>query len=316
MAAEEKSGGLWRRLKAGLARTREQLSTGIGNLLLGAKAIDAEVLDELEMALLSTDVGMETVQSVMEELTSRVKRKELNDTIALHQALRELLRQRLLPFERPFEVDRSRKPFVVFVVGVNGAGKTTTIGKLAGLLKSQGLNVMLAAGDTFRAAAVEQLQAWGTRNEIPVIAQAQGADSASVIFDAVQAATARGADVVIADTAGRLQAKQNLMEELAKIRRVVARMLPDAPHETLLVMDGGVGQNALSQVREFDNAVPLTGLVVTKLDGTAKAGVLFAVTQASGKPIYFVGVGESVDDLEPFTADKFVDALLPALTTA
>jgi fused signal recognition particle receptor len=312
MAVEEKSAGLWKRLKAGLSRTRDQLTAGIGNLLLGAKAIDALVLDELETALLSTDVGLETVQEVMEELTQRVKRKELNDTVALHHALREVLRQRLIPFERPFVVDARKKPFVVFVVGVNGAGKTTTIGKLAKKLKTEGLGVMLAAGDTFRAAAVEQLQAWGERHGIPVVAQAQGADSASVIYDAVQAATARGVDVIIADTAGRLQAKQNLMEELAKIRRVVARLIPDAPHETLLVLDGGVGQNALSQVSAFNNAVNLTGLVVTKLDGTAKAGVLFAVTKASGKPIYFIGVGEGDDDLEPFAVDKFLDALLPS----
>ncbi|MBM4203320.1 MAG: signal recognition particle-docking protein FtsY [Gammaproteobacteria bacterium] len=310
--ADEEKGGLWKRLKAGLSRTREQLATGIGNLLLGAKAIDAAVLDDLETALLSTDVGMDTVLEVMDQLTQRVKRKELNDTVALHHALREVLRQRLAPFEKPFPIDHSKRPFVIFVVGVNGAGKTTTIGKLAHRFKSEGRAVLLAAGDTFRAAAVEQLQAWGERNGVPVISQPQGADSASVIFDAVQAARARGVDVVIADTAGRLQAKQNLMEELAKIRRVVSRQIPEAPHETLLVLDGGVGQNALSQVKEFDHAVGLTGLVVTKLDGTAKAGVLFAVTRVSGKPVYFIGVGEGTEDLEDFSADKFVDALLPA----
>lgn len=310
MAGEEK-GSLWKRLKAGLAKTREQLATGIGNLLLGAKEIDAEVLDDLETALISTDVGLDTVAEVMDTLTQRVKRKELNDTVALHAALREILRARLAAYEKPFIIDPATKPFVIFVVGVNGAGKTTTIGKLARRLQAENKTVLLAAGDTFRAAAVEQLQAWGERNGVPVIAQAQGADSASVVFDAVQAARARGYDVVIADTAGRLQAKQNLMDELAKIRRVVSRQMPGAPHETLLVLDGGVGQNALSQVREFDAAVQLSGLVVTKLDGTAKAGVLFAVTQASGKPVYFIGVGESSEDLEAFSADKFVDALLP-----
>lgn len=312
---EEKStkgeSGFWKRLKSGLAKTREQLASGVGNLLLGAKEIDANVLEDLETSLITTDVGMETVQDVMAQLTQRVKRKELNDTRALHTALRDLLKQRLLPYQKPFVVQPAR-PFVIFVVGVNGAGKTTTIGKLAKRLQSQGHSVMLAAGDTFRAAAVEQLQTWGERNGVQVIAQSQGADSASVVFDAVKAASARGVDVLIADTAGRLQAKTNLMEELRKIKRVVSRENSGAPHETLLVLDGGVGQNALSQVREFDAAVGVTGLVVTKLDGTAKAGVLLAVTVQSRKPIYFIGVGESVDDLEPFDADKFIDALLPS----
>ncbi len=303
-------GGFWKRLKSGLAKTREQLASGVGNLLLGAKEIDANVMEDLETSLIMTDVGMETVQDVMAELTLRVKRKELNDTRALHSALRDLLKQRLIPYQTPFVIQNAR-PFVIFVVGVNGAGKTTTIGKLAKLLQAQGHSVMLAAGDTFRAAAVEQLQTWGERNGVPVIAQSQGADSASVVFDAVKAATARGVDVLIADTAGRLQAKTNLMEELRKIRRVVSRENSGAPHETLLVLDGGVGQNALSQVREFDAAVGVSGLVVTKLDGTAKAGVLLAVTAQSHKPIYFIGVGEGVDDLEPFDADKFIDALLP-----
>ncbi len=311
---EEKSGkgegGFWKRLKSGLAKTRDQLASGVGNLLLGAKEIDASVMENLETSLITTDVGMETVQEVMAELTQRVKRKELNDTRALHAALRQLLVQKLSLYQKSFVVLPTR-PLVILVVGVNGAGKTTTIGKLAKRLQSQGHSVMLAAGDTFRAAAVEQLQTWGERNGVQVIAQSQGADSASVVFDAVKAATARGVDVLIADTAGRLQAKTNLMEELRKIRRVVSRENADAPHETLLVLDGGVGQNALSQVREFDAAVGVSGLVVTKLDGTAKAGVLLAVTNQSRKPIYFIGVGEGVDDLEPFDADKFIDALLP-----
>lgn len=311
---EEKAGkgegGFWKRLKAGLSKTREQLASGVGNLLLGAKEIDAAVMEDLETSLITTDVGMETVQAVMEALTQRVKRKELNDTRALHQALRQVLKARLVPYEKTLTISGAR-PFVIFVVGVNGAGKTTTIGKLAKRLQSEGHSVMLAAGDTFRAAAVEQLQAWGQRNNVPVVAQSQGADSASVVFDAVQAATARGVDVLIADTAGRLQAKTNLMEELRKIRRVVTRIDPSAPHETLLVLDGGVGQNALSQVREFDAAVGVSGLVVTKLDGTAKAGVLLAVTAQYNKPVYFIGVGEGVDDLEPFVADKFIDALIP-----
>jgi fused signal recognition particle receptor len=308
---EKSEGGFWKRLKSGLAKTREQLTQGVGNLLLGAKEIDAGVLEDLEAALITTDVGMETVQAVMEEVTRRVRRKELNDTRALHSALRELLRQKLLPYEKPLTIQRDAKPFVIFVVGVNGAGKTTTIGKLAKRLRGEGFSVLLAAGDTFRAAAVEQLQAWGARNGVPVVAQSQGADSASVVYDAVQAAAARGIEVVIADTAGRLQAKTNLMEELSKIRRVVTRLHPDAPHEVLLVLDGGVGQNALSQVKEFDAAVGVTGLIVTKLDGTAKAGVLLAVTALARKPVYFVGVGEGVDDLAVFSAEKFVDALLP-----
>lgn len=308
--ATKGEGGFWKRLKSGLSKTREQLASGVGNLLLGAKEIDANVLEDLETSLIMTDVGMETVQDVMAELTARVKRKELNDTRALHSALRDLLKQRLIPYQTPFVIQPTR-PFVIFVVGVNGAGKTTTIGKLAKRLQAQGHSVMLAAGDTFRAAAVEQLQTWGERNGVTVIAQSQGADSASVVFDAVKAATARDVDVLIADTAGRLQAKTNLMEELRKIRRVVSREHSEAPHETLLVLDGGVGQNALSQVREFDAAVGVTGLVVTKLDGTAKAGVLLAVTAQSHKPIYFIGVGEGIDDLEPFDADKFIDALLP-----
>jgi len=308
--ATKGEGGFWKRLKSGLAKTRDQLASGVGNLLLGTKEIDASVLENLETSLITTDVGMETVQEVMAELTQRVRRKELNDTRALHAALRQVLTQRLLPYQKLFVVLPTR-PFVILVVGVNGAGKTTTIGKLAKRLQSQGYSVMLAAGDTFRAAAVEQLQSWGERNGVQVIAQSQGADSASVVFDAVKAATARGVDILIADTAGRLQAKTNLMEELRKIRRVVSRENAGAPHETLLVLDGGVGQNALSQVREFDAAVGVSGLVVTKLDGTAKAGVLLAVTNQSHKPIYFIGVGEGVDDLEPFDADKFIDALLP-----
>ncbi|MCP5180860.1 MAG: signal recognition particle-docking protein FtsY [Pseudomonadales bacterium] len=304
-------GGFWKRLKAGLSRTREQIASGIGDLLLGEREISDEVLDDLETSLLTTDVGAQTVQEVMEELSQRVRRKELNNTRALYGALRTLLTHKLLPFQKPLHIDSARKPFVIFVVGVNGAGKTTTIGKLARRLSQQGHSVMLAAGDTFRAAAVEQLQEWGRRNDVPVIAQGQGADAASVVYDAVQSAMARGVDVLIADTAGRLQAKTNLMEELAKIRRVVSKLLPDAPHETLLVLDGGVGQNALSQAKEFDAAVGVTGLVVTKLDGTAKAGVLLAVTAQAKKPIYYIGVGEGVDDLDPFDAEKFVEALLP-----
>ncbi|MEM7219970.1 MAG: signal recognition particle-docking protein FtsY [Pseudomonadota bacterium] len=309
----EERGGLWKRFKRGLSKTREQLGSGVGNLLLGEKEISDDVLDELETALLVTDVGIDATAAIMERLTARVKRRELNDTVALHGALGEVLLDMLAPMTGEFSVTVESKPCVVFFVGVNGVGKTTTIGKLAHRLKSEGRAVMLAAGDTFRAAAVEQLQTWGERNDVPVVAQAQGSDSASVVFDAVQAGRSRGVDVVLADTAGRLQAKSNLMDELAKIRRVVARIDDQAPHEVILVLDGGVGQNALSQLREFHDTVGVTGLVLTKLDGTAKAGVLFALAHALGErrlPVYFVGVGEAVEDLRPFEPEPFVSALL------
>ena len=307
---DKPKGGLWQRLKVGLSKTRGQLADGVGNLLLGQKEISGQVLDDLEAALLVTDVGVETTREVMAELAQRVKRRELGDTLALHEALAQLLKARLAPLEGTLSIADASRPFVILFVGVNGAGKTTTIGKLAAILKQQGHSVMLAAGDTFRAAAVEQLQTWGERNDIPVIAQRQGSDSASVLFDALQAAQSRGVDVLLADTAGRLQAKSNLMEELAKIKRVIARLDPAAPHEVVLVLDAGIGQNALSQVREFDTAVGVTGLVLTKLDGTARAGVLFNIARQAGKPVYFIGVGESIEDLRPFSADAFVDALL------
>ena len=308
-------GGLWRRLKSSLGKTRGQLAAGVGNLLLGEKEIDDSVMEELETALLLTDVGIDTTREIMAELARRVKRRELNDTLALHGALAALLEDQLQPLSKPFEIarhesDGDKRPHVVFFVGVNGVGKTTTIGKLARLLKAQGHSVMLAAGDTFRAAAVEQLQRWGERAEVPVIAQKQGSDSASVVYDAVQAARARGVDVLLADTAGRLQAKTNLMEELKKVKRVVSRLDEQAPHQVLLVLDASIGQNAISQVREFDAAVGVTGLIVTKLDGTAKAGVLFAIARQIAKPVHFVGIGEGVDDLKPFSPDDFVRALL------
>jgi fused signal recognition particle receptor len=306
-------GSLWRRLKSGLGKTRSQLAEGVGNLLLGEKEIDEGVLDELETSLLLTDVGVDATREIMDELTRRVRRKELNDTLALHAALGGLLKDMLRPLAQTFPLDAqapTHRPFVVLFVGVNGVGKTTTIGKLAKYLQGRGLSVALAAGDTFRAAAVEQLRAWGERNQVAVIAQQQGSDSASVVFDAVQAARSRGLDVVLADTAGRLQAKTNLMEELRKVKRVVGRIDETAPHEVLLVLDAGVGQNALSQVREFDAAVGVTGLVITKLDGTAKAGVLFAIARQTQKPVYFIGVGEAIDDLRPFDPEAFVDALL------
>jgi fused signal recognition particle receptor len=307
---EKNEGGFWSRLRQGLGKTRSQLAEGVGNLLLGKKEIDDQVLEELETALLVTDVGVETTKKVMEALKVRVSRRQLNDTEALHRALQEELVSLLRRVARPLLIPEDRRPFVILVVGVNGAGKTTTIGKIARQLRNEGKSVLLAAGDTFRAAAIEQLETWGRRNDVPVIAQHQGADSASVVFDAVQAAKSRNIDVVLADTAGRLQAKANLMAELSKVKRVMSRLDETAPHEVLLVLDATIGQNALSQVKEFDAAVGLTGLAITKLDGTARAGVLFAVAECSGLPVRYIGVGEKIDDLRPFDADDFVEALL------
>lgn len=306
-----KPGGLFSRLKSGLAKTRSQLAEGVGNLLLGEREIDDSVLEELETALLLTDVGVDTTREVMTELAQRVKRKQLNNTRALHAALASLLEQRLQPLQQRLET-AGHSPYVIFFVGVNGVGKTTTIGKLAKQLQASGKSVMLAAGDTFRAAAVEQLQVWGARNDVPVVAQPQGSDSASVAFDALQSAQSKGVDVLLVDTAGRLQDKAQLMDELKKVHRVVQRIDESAPHEVVLVIDGGVGQNALSQVKLFNEAVPLSGLVITKLDGSAKAGVLFAIAALPDihVPVYYVGVGESIDDLREFEAADFVGALL------
>ncbi len=303
------SGGIWQRFRRGLGKTRSQLASGVGNLILGEREIDETVLDDLETALLVTDVGVETTTEIMAQLRERVSRKELNNTQALHGALADLLKEILKPLQSPFNVTDER-PFVVFFVGVNGAGKTTTLGKLAKRLKDYRFSLLLAAGDTFRAAAVEQLKSWGARNDIGVIAQAQGSDSASVVFDAVQAAKARNIDIVLADTAGRLQAKSNLMDELSKVKRVVQRLDEHAPQEVILVLDAGIGQNAISQAREFDAAVGVTGYVITKLDGSAKAGVLFAIARELPKPVYYLGMGEGEDDLQPFFAGTFVDALL------
>ncbi|WP_263259289.1 signal recognition particle-docking protein FtsY [Pseudomonas oryzihabitans] len=301
--------GFFARLRQGLSKTSASLGEGMASLFLGKKAIDDDLLEELETRLLTADVGVEATGVIMRNLTQKVARKQLADSEALYQALQQELTEMLLPVEQPLVIDTSHKPYVILVVGVNGAGKTTTIGKLAKRLQNDGKKVMLAAGDTFRAAAVEQLQVWGERNRIPVIAQHTGADSASVIFDAVQAAKARGIDVLIADTAGRLHTKDNLMEELRKVRRVIGKLDAAAPHETLLVLDAGTGQNALNQAKQFHNAVPLTGLALTKLDGTAKGGVIFALAKQSALPIRYVGVGEGIDDLRPFEARPFVQAL-------
>jgi len=308
-AAEPTKLGFFARLRQGLSKTSASLGEGMASLFLGKKAIDDDLLEELETRLLTADVGVEATGVIMRNLTQKVARKQLADREALYQALQQELTEMLLPVEQPLVIDTSHKPYVILVVGVNGAGKTTTIGKLAKRLQNEGKKVMLAAGDTFRAAAVEQLQVWGERNRIPVIAQHTGADSASVIFDAVQAAKARGIDVLIADTAGRLHTKDNLMEELRKVRRVIGKLDEAAPHETLLVLDAGTGQNALNQAKQFHNAVPLTGLALTKLDGTAKGGVIFALAKQSALPIRYVGVGESIDDLRPFEARPFVQAL-------
>jgi fused signal recognition particle receptor len=260
--------------------------------------------------LLLTDVGIETTEAIMADLAGQVARRELNDTRALYTSLKTLLVQRLEPLQKVLEV--SHQPHVIFFVGVNGVGKTTTIGKLAKRFQDDGKSVMLAAGDTFRAAAVEQLKAWGERNDVPVIAQKQGSDSASVVYDAYESARARNTDVLLVDTAGRLQAKTQLMDELKKVHRVIKRLDDAAPHSVILVIDGGVGQNALSQVQLFDEAVGLTGLVITKLDGSAKAGVLFAIAAMPdiNVPVHYIGVGESIDDLRDFEADVFVEALL------
>ena len=310
--AEESSDkplGLMARLRAGLARTRANLSDALGDLLGGSRQIDDDLLEDIETLLLTADVGVDATRRIIADLTARVRRKELADPAALGSALREQLAAILHRIEAPDSRPAPGRPLVILMVGINGAGKTTTIGKLARRYKDAGNSVMLAAGDTFRAAAVEQLQTWGERNAIPVIAQATGADSASVIYDALEAATARKIDVLIADTAWRLHTKPILMDELAKITRVMKKIDPDAPHEVMLVVDAGNGQNALNQAVEFHSAVGLTGITLTKLDGTAKGGIIFAIADRLGVPIRFIGVGEGIEDLRPFDADEFVKAL-------
>jgi len=306
-------GGFFGRMKIGLSKTRRSFSQGMATLLIGAKEIDDELLEDIETQLLIADVGVDATRRVVDALTERVSRQELLHSHALFDALQVELTDLLSPRQQPLIINNMHKPFVILMVGVNGVGKTTTIGKLAKRLQREGKKVMLAAGDTFRAAAVEQLQVWGERNNVPVIAQGSGADSASVLFDAFQSAKARGMDVLIADTAGRLHNKNHLMDELSKVVRVLQKIDPHAPHEVMLVVDAGTGQNALNQVRDFDQAVKLTGLTVTKLDGTAKGGVLFNIASRTNLPIRFVGVGESVDDLRPFEAAEFVQALFDEL---
>ena len=305
--AEKK--GFFSRMRAGLAKTRDGFTEGLSDLLLGKKEIDDDLLEDLETQLIMADVGVETTQAIMQRLTDRVSRKELGDSDALYHALIAELQETLATVQAPLTIDSSKTPYVILMVGINGVGKTTTIGKLAKQFQNDGKSVMLAAGDTFRAAAVEQLQVWGERNNVPVVAQHTGADSASVIFDAIQSAKSRGVDVVIADTAGRLQNKDNLMQELQKVVRVMQKLDPSAPHEVMLVLDAGTGQNAISQAKQFKESVGVTGITLTKLDGTAKGGIIFAIAKQFGLPIRFIGVGEQVDDLRPFEADEFVQAL-------
>ena len=299
--------GFFARLKRSLVKTRQNLGSGFVGLFRGKK-IDDELFEELEEQLLIADVGVETTRKIITSLTEHASRKQLKDADALYGKLKEEMSEILSKVEQPLDVS-GKTPYVILMVGVNGVGKTTTIGKMARQFQAQGKSVMLAAGDTFRAAAVEQLQVWGQRNKIPVIAQQTGADSASVIFDAIQAAKARNVDVLIADTAGRLQNKAHLMEELKKIVRVMKKLDEDAPHEVMLTLDASTGQNAVSQAKLFNEAVGLTGITLTKLDGTAKGGVIFAIADQFSIPIRYIGVGEGIEDLRPFKADDFIEAL-------
>jgi len=300
--------GFFNKLKRGLSRTKESIGSGIVSLFRG-KAIDDELFEELETQLLVADVGMDTTVKIIKQLTESSDRKQLKDGDALYQLLKEQMAAILKKVESPLTLKAESGPFVILMVGVNGVGKTTTIGKMAKQFQQQGKKVMLAAGDTFRAAAVEQLQVWGDRNNIPVVAQQTGSDSASVIFDAFQSAKAKNVDVLIADTAGRLQNKEHLMEELKKVVRVMKKIAPEAPHEIMLTLDAGTGQNAVSQTKLFNEAVGLTGISLTKLDGTAKGGVIFAIADQFNIPIRYVGIGEGIDDLRPFSSQDFVNAL-------
>ena len=305
----DESPGFFGRLKARLNRGGASIARELRGLVR-ARKIDAAVLEELEARLLSADVGVEATQEILAELNARVARHELDDVEALLGALRDHVTALLEPCERPLQIERSAKPFVVLVIGVNGSGKTTSIGKLARALREQALSVMLAAGDTFRAAAVEQLQVWAQRTGSAFSAQQTGADPGAVIFDALQAARARGIDVLLADTAGRLHSQSHLMDELKKVKRVIARLDPQAPHEVLLVLDANQGQNALAQAQQFHAALGVTGLVLTKLDGTARGGIVIAIARALGLPIRFIGVGENAEDFGPFNARAFASALI------
>ena len=302
------TGGFFTRLKDGLAKTRRQFTQGLSALFLGKKTLDQALLDDIETALLTADVGVETTQSLIQTLTQKLARKELNDADAAFQCLKSEMKAILsrLPQAAPLT---DARPHVILMVGINGAGKTTTIGKLTHYYQSVGKSVLLAAGDTFRGATIEQLQTWSERNQTPVIAQQPGADTAAVIFDAMEAARARNVDILMADTAGRLHTQVGLMAELQKVKRVLGRLDASAPHETFIVLDASLGQNALQQVKQFHQAIGVTGIIITKLDGTAKGGILFAIAKECGLPIRFIGVGEKINDLRPFDADEFVEAL-------
>lgn len=310
--AEEKL-GFFTRLKKGLSKTRHSFTDSIASLVLGRKEIDEDLLDELEMILLTADVGIDATDRIIQNLTEQVSRKELKDPEALISALKSQLQAIIDPMSQPLDIDthlaKNQGPFVILMVGINGVGKTTTIGKLAKKYQLEGKSVMLAAGDTFRAAAVEQLQTWGARNNVPVMAQKTGADSAAVIFDAIQSAKAKKIDVLIADTAGRLHTQSNLMDELKKVKRVMSKVDDTAPHEVMLVIDAGTGQNALNQAQQFQEAVDVSGITLTKLDGTAKGGIVFALAEQHQIPIRFIGVGESIDDLREFDSQNFTEAL-------
>ena len=306
-AKPKSEGGYFARIRQGLAKTRH----GFANLFLGKKTLDQDLIDDLEAQLLTADVGIEVTTKIIDTVTQQIDRKELKDVDAVKAAVCDHMQQLLAPFAQPLDTS-SAKPYVILMTGINGAGKTTTIGKLARHFQQEGKKVMLAAGDTFRAAAVEQLQTWGARHNVPVIAQGTGADAASVAYDALQSATARGVDVLIIDTAGRLHTQDHLMAELQKIKRVIGKLNPDAPHETMLIIDAGNGQNALRQAEQFHKAMQLDSITVTKLDGTAKGGILFAISEKLGIPIRYIGVGEQPEDLRPFNANEFVRALLYA----
>jgi len=311
---EKGKSGFFSKIKAGLSKTTSKFSEGMGRVFLGEKVIDDELLEEIEMLLLTSDIGVHATEDVMASLARRVARKELGNASALYATLKQELIDILKPVDIGLTIPdegecSNKKPFVILMVGVNGAGKTTTVGKLAKRLQSEGKSVMLAAGDTYRAAAVEQLKVWGERNSVPVVAQVTGSDSASVIFDALESAQAKNIDVLIADTAGRLQNKKNLMDELSKIRRVMGKLDADAPHEVMLVLDSTTGQNAVSQAREFLQVVNVTGLSITKLDGSARGGVVFNIAREFNIPIRYIGVGEKIDDLRPFSAEEYVAAI-------
>ncbi len=302
--------GLFSSLKKKLSKTRASFTTGIGDIFLGQKKIDDDLLEQLEDQLLMADVGIEATQKITANLTDALNRNQLKDDKSVFLSLESSMQEILSEIQKPLTIDSQKKPFVILMTGINGAGKTTTIGKLAQQFKEQGLSVMLAAGDTFRAAAVEQLQTWGERLDVPVISQGHGADAASVIFDALESAQSRNIDILIADTAGRLHTQNNLMNELEKIKRVMSKIDSTAPHETMLVLDSGTGQNALAQAKSFNEKLDITGITLTKLDGTAKGGIIFSLAQQMKIPVRFIGVGETAQDLREFNSSEFIKALL------